>query len=155
MVLAHTVKPMSQMCLTSLQKCNRARWQMLFHPTTLTLDFCNPLTSGQMCMSCASWTFTKWNITQKNLLFIDDSSRTPLHLTAILHSGWLRETPTPSPTPMLPGPEIVFRPVHQKSSVNSTKHHCNIHSKAQFEVKFQFSLYLATNSSQWFCFTNR
>ncbi len=26
----HTVWPMSHMCLTSLQKCNQAQWQMLF-----------------------------------------------------------------------------------------------------------------------------
>jgi hypothetical protein len=68
---------MSHMCLTNLQKCDRARWQMLFHPTALTLEFYNPPTFRQTCISCASWAFTGWNVIQKTLLFIHDSSVTP------------------------------------------------------------------------------
>jgi hypothetical protein len=43
----------------------------------INLEFNNPLTFGQMCISFASWAFTGWNVTQKILLFIYDSSVTP------------------------------------------------------------------------------
>ncbi len=61
----YTVRPMSRMHLTSLQKCNRAWWQMLFHPTALTLEFWNPLTSGQIHLSCVFCALPGWNMTQK------------------------------------------------------------------------------------------
>ncbi len=61
-----TVRPMSRMHLTSLQKCNRAWWQMLFHPTALTSEFSNPLTFGQIHLPCALCAFPGWNMTQKN-----------------------------------------------------------------------------------------
>ncbi len=61
----HTVRPMSHMHLTSLQKCNRAWWQMLFHPTALRSEFCLPLTFGQIHLSCAFCAFPGWNMTQK------------------------------------------------------------------------------------------
>ncbi len=41
---------------------------------------------------------------------------------------------------VLPGPEIVLRPVHQKSSANFIKRHCN--TKGQFEMKLKSSLSL-------------
>jgi hypothetical protein len=89
---------MSHICLTNLQKCNRARWQMLFHPTVLTLEFYNPLTFGQMCIFCASWAFTGWNVTQKTLLFDHDSSVTP---SPSQHdSSWLVQRTLPPPLPI-------------------------------------------------------
>jgi hypothetical protein len=63
----YTVRPMSRMRLTSLQKCNRAQWQMLFHPTALTLEFCNALTFGQMCISCSYCAFTGCNVTHNSI----------------------------------------------------------------------------------------
>ncbi len=115
-----TVKPMNRMCLTSLQKCNRARWQMLFHPTEFKLEFCNPLTFGQMWISCASWASTGWNMTQRNLLFIHDSWAIPSPFTAILHPDWPRNTsPSPRPTaacltllPLIRHTEIIHNNMH-------------------------------------------
>ncbi len=48
-----TVRSMSRMRLISLQKCNRAQKQRLFHPAAVTSECCNPLSFGQMCVSCA------------------------------------------------------------------------------------------------------
>jgi hypothetical protein len=59
----HTVGPPSHMCLTSLQKCNRAWWQMLLHPTASKSEFCNPLTFGQINLSCAFCALPGWNMT--------------------------------------------------------------------------------------------
>jgi hypothetical protein len=64
-IIIYTVRPMNHMCLTSLQKCNRAWWQMLFHPTALTLEFWNPLTFGQIHLSCVCCALPGWNMTQK------------------------------------------------------------------------------------------
>ncbi len=108
---------MSHMCLTSLQKCNRAQWQMLFHPTTLTLEFWNPLTFEQMCISRANCDLTGWTVTQKTLLFIHDSSVTP----SPSQQYFSLIGPDKPPIPVLPGPEIVFRPVYKKSSAHSGK----------------------------------
>ncbi len=90
---------MNHMCLTSIQNCNRARWQMLFHPTEFQLEFCNPLTFGQMWISWASWASTGWNMTQKNLLLIHDSWRTPSPLITILCPDWPRNTSLPPHPP--------------------------------------------------------
>ncbi len=74
---------------------------MLFHPTALTLEFCNPLTFGQMCISCASWDFAGWNMALWNLLFSDDSSRTlSPHSTP---SSCLVERNSPSSPPLFSG----------------------------------------------------
>jgi hypothetical protein len=97
-----TVRPLSHMCLTSLQKCNQARWQMLFHPIVLRLEFCNPLTFGQMCISCAFYALPGWNLTKKNLLLFDDWSipPTPLnHTSSWLVSG-ISESHPPPPFPL-------------------------------------------------------
>ncbi len=88
------------MCLTSLQKCNRARWQMLFHPTVLRLEFCNPLTFGQMCISCAFYALPGWNLTKKNLLLINNWSVPPnplSHTSSWLVSGIYESHPPPFP----------------------------------------------------------
>ncbi len=102
----HTVRPISHIHLTRLQKRNRAWWQMLFHPTALRSEFCNPLTFGQIHPSCAFCALPGWNMTQKICLL--------LHHWSILSSpsmqyfiliGWK--------SPVLPGPDIVFRLVHK------------------------------------------
>jgi hypothetical protein len=57
-------------------------------------------------------------VTQKTLLINHDSSVTPSpsqqHFSLIGPDN-------PPPIPVLPGPEIVFQPVYQKSSANSGK----------------------------------
>jgi hypothetical protein len=74
--MAYTVRPMSRMRLTSLQKCNRARWRMLFRPTVLTFEFCDPLTFGQMCFP----------VPLELLLDV-------MRLIVVFHHDWSRETP--------------------------------------------------------------
>jgi hypothetical protein len=68
MVCYQTVRPMNFIWLTSLQKSSRAQWLMLFHPKALRLEFCNPLTSGHIQLSCAYCALIGWNSTQKTLL---------------------------------------------------------------------------------------
>jgi hypothetical protein len=82
-LLCYTVRPMSRMRLTSLQKSNRARWQMLFHPTVLKFGFCDPLAFGQMCISCASWAFTGCNVTHSSISsrLVQRDPPHPLHLS--------------------------------------------------------------------------
>jgi hypothetical protein len=129
LTVALAVNPMSYMCLTSLQKWNWARWQMLFHPTALTLEFCNPLTFGQIHLSCAFCAFPGWNMTQKIHFLLHHWSIPPSpSMQYFILIGWK--------SPGLPGPDIVFRPVHKKSSVNlgkvrpvSQKHQCSVQFK--------------------------
>ncbi len=81
---------MSRTCLTSLQQCNRARWQMLFHPTVLTLEYCDPLNFGQICISYASWALTGCNVTHSSI------------------SSWLVQR---VPSPYLLHPLFLFSPI--------------------------------------------
>ncbi len=112
------------MRLTSLQKCNRARWQMLFHPTELTLEFCNPLTFGQMSISCTSWALTGWNMTRKNLLFIHDSLRTllPPSQQHFILIGWEILSPPPQ-TKSMHHPPLSYSKFGQATLMHTSAPH--------------------------------
>jgi hypothetical protein len=115
----HTVRPMSHMHLTNLQKRNRARWQMLFHPTELRSEFCNPLTFGQIHLSCAFCALLGWNMTQKiRLLLHHWSIPPPPSMQYFILIGWKN--------PVLPDPDIVFRPEHNNVRQISQIIRCNI-----------------------------
>ncbi len=106
-ISSYTVRPMSHIHLTRLQKRNRAWWQMLFHPTALRSEFCNPLNFGQIHLSCAFCALPGWNMTQKIRLFLHHWSTPPSpSMQYFILIGWK--------SPVLPGPDIVFRPVHKK-----------------------------------------
>jgi hypothetical protein len=112
------------MHLTNLQKRYRARWQMLFHPTELRSEFCNPLTFGQIHLSCAFCALLGWNMTQKIRLSLHHWSIPPSpSMQYFILIGWKN--------PVLSGPDIVFRPEHKKCSANFTKHPLQ-HMKLKF-----------------------
>jgi hypothetical protein len=75
------------MWLTSLQKCDRALWQMLFHPTALTFEFCDPLAFEQMCISCFHCALTGCNVTHNSisswLVQRDPPLSCPLHTISL------------------------------------------------------------------------
>ncbi len=97
----NTVGPMSCMCLTRLQKCNRVQWHMLFHPTALSLEFCNPLTFEQMCIFCAYCVLAGWNVTQRILWFIHGSSMIPSPSYQYFILIGSKETPPSSQYPLV------------------------------------------------------
>ncbi len=140
--LCNTVRPLSHMCLTSLPKCNRARWQMLFHPTVLRLEFCNPLTFGQMCISCAFYALPGWNLTEKNLLLIDNWSIPPnplSHTSSWLVSGIDESHPPPSPYKLLRFSEICA--VHAAHIIRMRSPECRAQEWPLkiYIIKFQYS----------------
>ncbi len=115
-------------------------------PTEFKLEFCNPLTFGQMWISWASWASTGWNMTQKNLLFIHDSWRTPSPLIAILHLIGREilplppHPPPPSKTANLDNPYDYAR-VHHRNLVirynfpNNVQFHNLIFSNMTFPIR--------------------
>jgi hypothetical protein len=126
------------MHLTHLQKRNWAWWQMLFHPIALRSEFCNPRTFGQIHLSCAFCALPGWNMTQKICLLLHHWSIPPSHsMQYFILIGWK--------SPVLSGPDIIFWPVHKKSSANfknvrpiSQNIRCNIHTNEELlqnEVK--------------------
>ncbi len=55
-LLNHTLRLMTDLYLTNLQKYNWVQWQTLIHLKALSLEFCNPWTSGQIkVFATASW----------------------------------------------------------------------------------------------------
>jgi hypothetical protein len=98
--LHHTVRPMNHMCLTSLQKCNRAWWQMLFHPKALTLVLKSSnfwTDTPFLCLLC----FTRVKCDSDNSLVTSLLVHSTFPLNAIHHPDWSGEPLRPQPLSFL------------------------------------------------------